>query len=165
MMERKRRIRHHRERAQGLVEFALVLPIALVVIFGIISACWLFFQSTSVTDGSRVGAREAAIEQGLDQGASGCESNKPVAIQVAVQKAMSVIPVDQNQLCQNPTNLSQLIQQPVAGDAQITVTANPGLNNPTSVTVTVSYTTTAIGDPTNHIFNLTASSTQPIFVP
>ena len=57
-----------------MVEFALVLPVAVMLMFGLIAASWLFFQTSALTDGAASGARSAAIEaffsnsgKGLDQ--------------------------------------------------------------------------------------------------
>ena len=53
--------RHERTRGQALVEFALVFPIAMLVIFGVISVgLWVFFQQ-QITNVAREAARYAAI--------------------------------------------------------------------------------------------------------
>jgi Flp pilus assembly protein TadG len=48
---------YQRERAQGIVEFALVLPLLLVLILGIIEAGRLLFVYSAVNSASREGAR------------------------------------------------------------------------------------------------------------
>lgn len=56
-----RRIATHPDRGQGIAEFAIVAPIALMVIFGIISiGLWVFYQQ-QVTNVAREAARYAAI--------------------------------------------------------------------------------------------------------
>lgn len=48
-------------RGQGLVEFALVLPILLAVVFGIIDFGRLFYCWSTLSNASRHGARLAAV--------------------------------------------------------------------------------------------------------
>lgn len=45
----------------ALVEFAIILPILFLLIFGIIEFGWAFFQSLDVRHGAREGARLAAV--------------------------------------------------------------------------------------------------------
>lgn len=49
------------EKGQAMVEFALVLPILLFVVCGIIDFGWLFFNQLSLDNACREGARYAAI--------------------------------------------------------------------------------------------------------
>lgn len=48
---------------QALVEFALVLPILLVLLLGVFDFGRLIFMHTSLTNGAREGARLAAVNQ------------------------------------------------------------------------------------------------------
>jgi len=50
----------NRKKAQGMVEFALVLPILLLLIFGIIEYGRLFFAWISIENAARIGARYAS---------------------------------------------------------------------------------------------------------
>lgn len=50
------------EKGQSMVEFALVLPVLVAVVFGIIDFGWLFFNKLSVENGAREGARYAAVQ-------------------------------------------------------------------------------------------------------
>ena len=56
-MMRKLLTEHKKENAQGIVEFALILPILLLVILGIIEMGRLLFFYSSVASASREGAR------------------------------------------------------------------------------------------------------------
>jgi Flp pilus assembly protein TadG len=58
-------LRSHRRRSRGqaLVEFALVFPIALIVLFGIFDVGRLVFVYTGLTNGAREGARLAIVNQ------------------------------------------------------------------------------------------------------
>lgn len=60
-----RRIRSRRSRGQALVEFALVFPIALLVLFGVFDVGRLVFMYTGLTNGAREGARLAIVNQDI----------------------------------------------------------------------------------------------------
>lgn len=49
------------ESGQNTVEFALILPILLIIIFGIIDFGWLFFNMAMVANSTRSGARYAVV--------------------------------------------------------------------------------------------------------
>ena len=51
------------ERGQTLVEFAALLPVLCLLLFGIIQFGVVFHDYISVTDASRVGARKAAVSR------------------------------------------------------------------------------------------------------
>ncbi|SKA66149.1 TadE-like protein [Eubacterium uniforme] len=53
--------RRRNEEGQGTVEFALILPILLIIIFGIIDFGWLFFNMEMVADVARSSARKAVV--------------------------------------------------------------------------------------------------------
>lgn len=57
---------HRRNRDEGaaLVEFALVMPLLLLLIFGMVDAGWAFFQNLEVRHGAREAARLAAVDFG-----------------------------------------------------------------------------------------------------
>lgn len=48
----------------ALVELAMVLPLLLLLLFGIIEASWAFAQQNDVRHGAREGARSAAVDFG-----------------------------------------------------------------------------------------------------
>jgi Flp pilus assembly protein TadG len=54
-----------REEGQGLVEFALVLPILLMVATGITSFGIVFYRYITLTDAVRAGARTLSLGRGL----------------------------------------------------------------------------------------------------
>jgi Flp pilus assembly protein TadG len=63
-MRRHLRItRRRRSRGQALVEFALVFPIALLILFGVFDVGRLVFMYTGLTNGAREGARMAIVNQ------------------------------------------------------------------------------------------------------
>ncbi len=59
------------ERGQTLVEFAALLPVLCLLLFGIIQFGVVFHDYLTVTDASRVGARKAAVSRHVgDTGAA-----------------------------------------------------------------------------------------------
>ena len=59
------------ERGQTLVEFAALLPVLCLLLFGIIQFGVVFHDYLTVTDASRVGARKAAVSRFVgDSGAA-----------------------------------------------------------------------------------------------
>ena len=55
-----------KQKGQSLVEFALVIPFFLLLIFGLIYSGMLFHDYTSLSNTPRSAAREAAIMEGTD---------------------------------------------------------------------------------------------------
>lgn len=53
--------RHDRERGANLVEFALIAPLLLAILFGIIDFGWILSQHQDVRHGTREAARLAAV--------------------------------------------------------------------------------------------------------
>jgi Flp pilus assembly protein TadG len=60
-MVRRRRIQD--ENGQTMVEFALVLPLLCVVLFGIVQFGILYNNYVTLTDATRAGARKAAVSR------------------------------------------------------------------------------------------------------
>lgn len=70
-----RRPSSKRRRGQSLVEFALVLPIFLLLLFGLIDAGRLVYQHSVLSQAAREGARLAAVEASwVAQSDPGCGS-------------------------------------------------------------------------------------------
>ena len=68
-MRRVTRLRN--EEGQGIVEFAFVLPMLLALILGIVQFGIVFNNYLTLNDGTRVGARKAAVSRLLgDNGAA-----------------------------------------------------------------------------------------------
>lgn len=53
-----------KQRGAALVEFAILLPLLILLVFGIIEASWAFAQQNDVRYGAREGARLAAVNFG-----------------------------------------------------------------------------------------------------
>jgi hypothetical protein len=58
------RSRRRREGGQGLVEFALVLPVFLVSMFGLLDVGRLVYTNSALSQAAREGARLGAVEAG-----------------------------------------------------------------------------------------------------
>ncbi len=56
-----------REAGATLIEFAIVLPLLVLLLFGIIEAGWAFSQSVEVRNAAREGARLAVVDFGTGQ--------------------------------------------------------------------------------------------------
>lgn len=61
-MQKTRHLRRN-ERGQTMVEFTLVLPVLLIVLFGIIQFGLTFNNYVALTDAVRAGARTAAVSR------------------------------------------------------------------------------------------------------
>lgn len=59
----RRRTNIRNERGQTMVEFALVVPILCVVLFGILQFGALYNDYVTLTDATRVGARKAIVSK------------------------------------------------------------------------------------------------------
>lgn len=53
-----------RDRGANLVEFALLAPLLILLVLGIVEFGWLFSQNNDVRHGAREGARAAAVDLG-----------------------------------------------------------------------------------------------------
>jgi Flp pilus assembly protein TadG len=62
------------ERGQTMAEFALVLPILVTLLFGIIQFGFAFNNYVTITDAARAGARKAAVSRTDPDPAGVCES-------------------------------------------------------------------------------------------
>jgi Flp pilus assembly protein TadG len=58
------RLRRSRESGASLVEFAMVMPLLLMLVFGIMESGWLFSQLTETRNAAREGARLAVVDYG-----------------------------------------------------------------------------------------------------
>jgi Flp pilus assembly protein TadG len=68
----------HRRRGQALVEFALVLPVFLALLFGIVDAGRLIFTYNTIANAARTGARVAIVNQS-NSGSPTCDTTSATA--------------------------------------------------------------------------------------
>jgi len=62
-----RSLRGDRERGAAIVEFAVIVPLFLMLVFGTIEAGWFFAQEVEIRNAAREGARLAVIDFGNGQ--------------------------------------------------------------------------------------------------
>jgi Flp pilus assembly protein TadG len=62
------------ERGATLVEFAFILPVFVLFVFGIIDFGWAFAQNLDVKQGAREGGRIVAVNGGTGSGTTQCQS-------------------------------------------------------------------------------------------
>jgi Flp pilus assembly protein TadG len=60
-MRRMTAFRHSRTRGQALVEFALVVPLFLLVLFGILDMSRFVYNSNALNEAAREGARQGTV--------------------------------------------------------------------------------------------------------
>ena len=58
------KLRSNKDRGAQLVEFALLAPLLILLVLGIVEFGWLFSQNNDVKHGAREGARAAAVNRG-----------------------------------------------------------------------------------------------------
>lgn len=81
--------RRQPDRGQALVEFALVFPIFLLIVFGIVDAGRLIFAYNALSNAAREGARVAVV----NQAATGTNTCNTDSTAFAVGCAISAAPV------------------------------------------------------------------------
>ena len=170
MMARNRLHGLHRRAETGatLVEFAFVVPVVFMLIFGIIAGCYLAYQDSALHDGVSAGSRMASIETSLVSPAGDlyCESGRPVPIEKAVSQASPLLAVNPAPLCATSATATQLTQSPtVNGDVNITVTCGGTCASPTTTAVTLAFSTKGLVAPFGLTYNLTATSQVPVLSP
>ena len=62
----KTKLRNKKEDGQAMLEFALVLPIFLLILCGIIDFGWMFYNQLALNNISREGARYAVVSTAAD---------------------------------------------------------------------------------------------------
>ena len=77
------------ERGQAMVEFAIVVPILLVLVFGIIQFGIVFNHSLTLTDAVRAGARQGAVSRTLPGGAGAAFAATEARVRSAAQGSLS----------------------------------------------------------------------------
>ncbi len=85
------------EEGSALVEFAIVFPLLVFLVFGIMEAGWAFSQSVEVRNAAREGARLAAIDYGtgqavIDETCARADLSRPgTAVSITVNGTESVV--------------------------------------------------------------------------
>lgn len=107
----------NKEKGQALIEFALILPILLILVGGIIDFGWLFYNQSSLNNAAREGARYAIVQ-----------TAKTERIQLITTKINSVTPQSLKPVTIE-INYSN-IQTPLLGDVTIKLSAEVRILTP-----------------------------------
>jgi TadE-like protein len=90
MRVRRNSIEISSERGQTMTEFAIVLPLLCMLLFGIIQFGILYNNYVTVTDAARAGARKAAVSRHGSPSTEGCKTAKSSAGSLAVGCSVSI---------------------------------------------------------------------------
>lgn len=85
------------EKGQALVEFALVLPLLLALVCGIIDFGWIYYNQITLNNAAREGARYAVVHYNPAQDWKGAAEEKMLNSMAGVSSALAIIsdPVEQ----------------------------------------------------------------------
>lgn len=92
MMLRPRTTRDHEPRGQAMAEFALILPIALLVLFGIIQFGFLFASQIGMVNALRETARYGSTAPVSDAAAANTTSDNVCTYMLGASGAMAKMP-------------------------------------------------------------------------
>lgn len=161
-------MRHHphSERGQSLVEFALIIPIVLLIIVGVFDLGRVVFVNNSLSDGARDGARHAST----DPRAAGYCARVTDAVRSAVRgQALDTFTVtldtldgdgnvlDSYVICQNGANGPDMAA--MIDDEQVSAGDRVTVDLETNVDLVIGFIARAAGQST---FNLHAASTMQV---
>ena len=97
------------EKGQAMVEFALLLPILLILLMGIIDFGWLFYNQLALNNSCREGARFAVVNTG-----------KQDNVQLITDKVFSVTPPQLQEDLEVTVTWSNALL-PLQGDVKVKV--------------------------------------------
>ena len=121
------RARSRGGRGQALVEFALVLPLLLLFIFGVIDAGRLIFTYNTVANSARSAARVAIVNQST-AGTNTCDTTSPTAwpvgCGVVAGLALSLDPSAVDVTYRNPTDTAACTTLEIGCIAVVEVTGH-----------------------------------------
>lgn len=85
------------EKGQAMVEFALVLPLLLILLCGIIDFGWLYYNQITLNNAAREGARYAVIYYDPVSDWKSAAENRMLSSMVGVSSAAAIVsdPVEQ----------------------------------------------------------------------
>jgi hypothetical protein len=155
----------HRDRGQALVEFALVVPIVMLLMCGIFDLGRVVFINNSLSDGARQGARNASVDP---RAADYCSVVDDAVRSATRGQPLSIYRVEYQRIDQagNPVGAALVLCQNGVdgpGKAAIPDSAQPGdqvtLDLGADVDLILGFIARATGQDT---FNLHAESTMQV---
>jgi Flp pilus assembly protein TadG len=88
-----------RNRGQGLFEFALILPLLLIVLLGVFDLGRIFFASISLTSAAREGARYISVYPQDISSSPAFTNTRQVTIEEARNSGILLLATDVNVIC------------------------------------------------------------------
>lgn len=104
------------ESGASLVEFALILPLLLSLLFGVIEMAWAFSQVSDVRHGAREGARVAAVDVGTVAAIGQTTCDRMDVISPAQNVSVNLTPVASSPTNPGEGSLGALAQISVSAD-------------------------------------------------
>ena len=85
------------EKGQAMVEFALVLPLLLALLCGIVDFGWLYYNQITLNNAAREGARYAVIHYDPSEDWKGDAEDRMMGSMVGVSSAVAIVsdPIEQ----------------------------------------------------------------------
>lgn len=85
------------EKGQAMVEFALVLPLLLALLCGIVDFGWLYYNQITLNNAAREGARYAVIHYDPAEDWKGDAEDRMMGSMVGVSSAVAIVsdPIEQ----------------------------------------------------------------------
>lgn len=115
------------KRGQALVEFALVLPLLLLLIFGVVDAGRLIFAYNTVSNAARNGARVAIVNQSI-AGTDTCDTTSATAwstgCAVSSGVSLGLVPADISVTYRDATDTTACSAMTFGCLAVVTVTSH-----------------------------------------
>jgi Flp pilus assembly protein TadG len=82
------------ERGQAMTEFAIVLPVLLLLLLGIVQLGVVWRDYVAVTDAARAGARKAAVSRYTNPQTAGCSTVRSSAADLNQSRLTCTVTVD-----------------------------------------------------------------------
>lgn len=96
-------------RGQGLVEFALILPLLLVVLFGVFDLGRIYFSTITLTSAAREGARYLTVYPGDVNSSSPYTNTVNIAIQEAWNSGILLTSKEVDVFCTNSVDDNECV--------------------------------------------------------
>ena len=113
-------------RGQSLVEFSLVIPIFMLMVFGIVDGGRLIFAYNTVSNAARDGARVAIVNQSTS-GTTTCDTTSatawPTGCAISAATSLGLTPGDVSVTYRNPANTGDCTSPTIGCIAVVTASA------------------------------------------
>ena len=113
-----------KENGQSMVEFAIILPVLLLIVFGVIDFGWLFYNQSALNNSAREGARYAVVNTAIEVGHTAAERDADIRAKVLAVSPSSITTDMVTTITYSDTNNNLL------GDVTILVTTNVKILTP-----------------------------------